>query len=115
MITSTVRTAIQTLKDCRPFLSKQQYRTIRGQIIAGNVIGAMRGLDRIMKQDHPCDVCEQNNDYAINCSGCVLNFRSSNVDCQNSQCFCSTELGCSLGFDKRCKASTCYGGDQDVN
>lgn len=38
------------LKECKKYLTKQQYRTIRGQLIAGDVQGAMKGLDRLMRK-----------------------------------------------------------------
>ena len=37
------------LKKAKPFLTKQQYRTIRGQIIAGDVEGAKKGLKKLLK------------------------------------------------------------------
>jgi len=44
--------AIIRLKGSRNRLTRQQYRTMRGQIFAGNAAGAMKGLDRLLaKQD----------------------------------------------------------------
>lgn len=40
--------AIIRLRSCKPRLTKQQYRTMRGQILAGNAAGAMKGLDRLL-------------------------------------------------------------------
>lgn len=37
------------LKDSRKYLTKQQYRTIKGQMIAGDIEGAMKGLNRLLK------------------------------------------------------------------
>ena len=34
----------------RSKLSRQQLKTLRGQILSGNIDGAMRGLDKILKQ-----------------------------------------------------------------
>lgn len=36
------------LKDNRPYLTKQQYRTIKGQAVKGNVIDARKGLKRVV-------------------------------------------------------------------
>ena len=38
------------LKESKKYLTKQQYKTIRGQVLAGDVKGAMKGLDRLMKK-----------------------------------------------------------------
>lgn len=38
------------LKKHKCYLTKQQYKTIKGQILAGDEIGAMKGLKRIMKR-----------------------------------------------------------------
>lgn len=40
--------AMRILNIYRAELSKQQYRTIRGQIISGNTAGAMKGLSRLV-------------------------------------------------------------------
>lgn len=37
------------LKKCKPYLTKQQYKTIKGQIIAGDTEGALRGLNKLLK------------------------------------------------------------------
>jgi len=36
------------LKDSRPHLTKQQYRTIKGQAVKGNVMDARKGLQKIL-------------------------------------------------------------------
>ena len=36
------------LKRARKYLTKQEYRTIKGQLIAGDIEGARKGLDRIL-------------------------------------------------------------------
>lgn len=41
-------TAFMMLHSFREKLTKQQYKTIRGQIIAGDIDGAMRGLQKIL-------------------------------------------------------------------
>lgn len=40
--------AFAQLKAARGKLTKQQYRTLKGQIIAGDSDGAMRGLQKIL-------------------------------------------------------------------
>lgn len=44
------RTAMEMLKSCGRYTSKQQYKTIKGQILSGNINAAMRGLDTVMKR-----------------------------------------------------------------
>ena len=41
--------ALGRLLAAKRLLSRQQYKTIKGQILAGNADGAMRGLERIIK------------------------------------------------------------------
>jgi len=40
--------ALTQLKSCREYLTKQQYKTLRGQIIAGDPTGALKGLRTIL-------------------------------------------------------------------
>ena len=40
--------ALARLKGCRNRLTGQQYRTLRGQVLAGDADGAMRGLQKIL-------------------------------------------------------------------
>ena len=42
--------ALIRLKACRSRLTKQQYKTLRGQILAGDYIGAMKGLQNLLAQ-----------------------------------------------------------------
>lgn len=42
--------ALRYLKRARPALTLQQYRTIKGQILAGDTAGAMRGLERLLNE-----------------------------------------------------------------
>ena len=42
--------AFMALKAARGSLTKQQYRTLRGQIFAGDADGAMRGLKKILER-----------------------------------------------------------------
>lgn len=45
-----IDTAIRRLKAHRTHLTFQQYKTIKGQILAGDVVGAMKGLDKILQR-----------------------------------------------------------------
>ena len=40
--------ALIRLKGARPHLSTQQYKTLRGQVLAGDPDGAMRGLRKLL-------------------------------------------------------------------
>ena len=40
------------LKSCKPKLTVQQYRTIKGQALAGDITGAAKGLEKLMKGGH---------------------------------------------------------------
>lgn len=40
--------ALIRLKGARPHLTAQQYRTLRGQVLAGDPDGAMRGLRKLL-------------------------------------------------------------------
>jgi hypothetical protein len=42
--------AVMNLKACRDKLTRQQYKTLKGQILAGDGDGAMKGLRRLMAQ-----------------------------------------------------------------
>ena len=42
-----ITAALKRLKDARSALSSQQYSTIKGQIIAGDICGAEKGLRRL--------------------------------------------------------------------
>lgn len=41
---------IRKLKNCRQYLSKQQYRTIKGQALAGDIEGAEKGLNSLLRR-----------------------------------------------------------------
>ena len=41
--------ALMRLKACRGRLTTQQYKTLRGQILAGDSEGAMKGLRKLLK------------------------------------------------------------------
>lgn len=40
--------AMMFLKACQRKLSRQQYKTLRGQVLAGDSQGAMKGLKRLL-------------------------------------------------------------------
>lgn len=42
--------ALYQLNLCKRALTQQQYKTLRGQILAGEAEAAFRGLDKIMKR-----------------------------------------------------------------
>jgi hypothetical protein len=42
--------ALIQLKATKDRLSKQQYKTLRGQVLAGNPDGAMKGLRKILQR-----------------------------------------------------------------
>lgn len=43
-----VSAAMMALKQGRKYMTRQQIRTVKGQIMSGNISGAMRGLDKIL-------------------------------------------------------------------
>ena len=42
--------AIKYIKSHRKKLTAQQYRTLKGQCIAGDIDGALKGLDKILSR-----------------------------------------------------------------
>ena len=42
--------ALIRLKACRDRLTRQQYKTLRGQVLAGDGEGAMRGLMKLLNR-----------------------------------------------------------------
>ena len=50
-------TALLLLKAHRKFLTVQQYRTLRGQVLAGDDKGAVKGLSNIMGRLEVKDSC----------------------------------------------------------
>ena len=44
--------AMMFLKAYRPKMTAQQYKTLRGQVLAGDPIGAMKGLKRILLRNN---------------------------------------------------------------
>ena len=43
-----IQEAMKTLKSYKPELSRQQYSTLKGQILSGNIEGAMKGLQKLI-------------------------------------------------------------------
>ena len=41
---------LKKLKNSRPYLSKQQYRTIKGQALSGDIDGAEKGLNLLLRR-----------------------------------------------------------------
>ena len=48
MSKNDVRMALTAIKASKAALNRQQMLTLRGQVLAGDIIGAMRGLQRIV-------------------------------------------------------------------
>lgn len=46
--------ALKALKDLRRRLTPQQYRTLKGQILAGDSDGALKGLRKILSKEREC-------------------------------------------------------------
>lgn len=42
--------ALRHLRDCRNRLTPQQYKVLKGQIAAGDVTGALKGLRKLLKR-----------------------------------------------------------------
>lgn len=42
--------ALRQLKQARPYLTPQQYRTIKGQILAGHYAAAIRGMENLLQK-----------------------------------------------------------------
>ena len=55
---NTTRAALTVLHDAKPLLNRQQYKTMRGQILAGDPRGAVKGLGKILRrrQDSTTDL-----------------------------------------------------------
>lgn len=45
-----MKQALVALRMARHLITPQQYRTMRGQVLAGDKEGAMRGLQKILKK-----------------------------------------------------------------
>lgn len=44
----TIKSALERLRSVRHRLTRQQLKTLRGQILAGDADGAMKGITRIL-------------------------------------------------------------------
>ena len=42
--------ALRTIEHYKNMLTRQQFKTLRGQVLAGDSEGAMRGLERIFRR-----------------------------------------------------------------
>ena len=51
----TLYELLRELKLCRRYLTPQQYRTLKGQALHGDVAGAEKGLQRLLRKDK-CEV-----------------------------------------------------------
>lgn len=51
--------ALLELKQYIPWLTGQQYRTLRGQILAGNDEAAMKGLQKILRRPSKTAMTEE--------------------------------------------------------
>ncbi len=54
--TTTIQSAFKTLKQNRKLLTRQQYNTIKGQLIAGDITGALKGLKKIKMERKNHDI-----------------------------------------------------------
>lgn len=48
MAAITINQALGRLRSAMPYLNRQEFKTLRGQILAGEPDGAMRGLKRLL-------------------------------------------------------------------
>ena len=44
--------AMRILRNSRDSLSRHQYKTLRGQVLAGDPDGAMKGLRKLLSRNH---------------------------------------------------------------
>ena len=62
---------LKKLKIQKKYLTAQQYRTIKGQALAGDVVGADKGLEKLMERNRKqweeqsprCSLCRQPSSY----------------------------------------------------
>lgn len=45
-----IREALERVRACRDRLTAQQYRTLRGQVLAGEIAGALKGVKKILRE-----------------------------------------------------------------
>lgn len=48
--------ALMHVKACRDRLTSQQYKTLRGQVLAGDGDGAMKGLRKLLKSTNDTNI-----------------------------------------------------------
>lgn len=48
-LTTTAKRTLMLLKRCRSILTPQQYRTLKGQVLAGDTGGALKGIEKMLK------------------------------------------------------------------
>lgn len=48
--------AMRVLKGCKAKLTKQEYKTLKGQILAGDDTGAMKGMLKILNEKEGASV-----------------------------------------------------------
>lgn len=62
---------MKKLKENKKILSKQQYSTIKGQVRAGDIEGARKGLNKLVERSHKewleqsprCSLCRRPSSY----------------------------------------------------
>lgn len=45
-----IKTALRAIKEHRAYLTRQEIRTLRGQVLAGDIEAAMKGLEKIKRR-----------------------------------------------------------------
>lgn len=51
IILNELQRAIRRIRQCKDRLTAQQMKTLKGQCIAGDISGAMKGLENILKNN----------------------------------------------------------------
>lgn len=46
-----IQDTMKLLKSCRHFLTVQQFKVLKSQCLSGDIIGARKGLQTILKKD----------------------------------------------------------------
>lgn len=59
-----IKASLKKLNSARDALSSRQYRTIRGQIIAGDIHGAEKGLCRMLPANY---ILKEDGLYEVHC------------------------------------------------
>jgi hypothetical protein len=49
-LTPIEKKTLKFLKGCRGSLTPQQYRTLKGQVLAGNLDAALKGIEKLLKR-----------------------------------------------------------------